>query len=136
MKSQQTPETLIIKADRSFLVLAEQIHHALALVEFYAERYPNISDSLNIKHNDLKSVVKTLGSLPVYLAEVIKRWKTNQPRVLSIIGVEIEILNELVSTLNALEKFLDREGISKDSLDFNKTFEAYKDLASVNREMK
>ena len=70
------------------------------------------------------------------MAEVIKRWKTNQPRVLSIIGVEIEILNELVSTLNALEKFLDREGISKDSLDFNKSFEAYKDLASVNREMK
>ena len=136
MKSTHMSEELINKADKSFLSLALQIQKALAHIDFYIDRFPNISASLAIKHNDLRAVVKTLGSLPVYLAEVIKRWKTNQPRVLSIIGVEIEILNELITTLSVLEHFLEREGIVSDPLNFKESFSAYQDLAEINRKMK
>jgi hypothetical protein len=120
--------------DAAFLSLTQQIDHLLGLIDFFFARYQNSgSYALSQKCNDLEVSLKTLGPLPIQIAEVIKTWKHGKPRVLSSEGVEVNLLNELWITICAVHSILCSEGVDPHPFNYWKAEEAFNDLVLVNR---
>jgi hypothetical protein len=132
---EKTKDSYVKDGDEAFVSLASQIQELLGLIDFYLTRYPPDTLSLIAKHEQLQQAIKSLGTLPYQLAEVIRRWKHDEPRVLSSFGVEIEILNEIIVTIFALTEFFIREGISLDPFNNEKMLKAWRMLLVVNREL-
>lgn len=135
--NQQAKENLIESGDQAFMVLANQIHHLLDLVDFYVLRWPislsESSDGEAIRHEDLKLAVNTLGTLPYQVADQIRRWKHGEPRVLSRLGVELELLNEIWSTIEALTLFFIRADIDLHPFNRQKAQLAFDHLVRMNK---
>jgi hypothetical protein len=126
-------ERLTAQADASFLAFTRQLDHLLNTIDFYFARYPAENLSLDHKHDQLKQVVLALGSLPRRLADVLRLWKHDQPRVLSRLGVELEILNELWIQVDVTQRFFRQEGIDCHPFDTKIAFGAWVDLTRINR---
>ena len=137
MKNTALKDSLIAQGYEAFSSLTQQIHHLLDLVDFYFVRWPATGDAAHdgraLKHEQLKLAVNTLGSLPYQLVEVLRRWKHDEPRVLSRLGVEIQLLNELWCTIEALTLFFIREGLSLDPFNRSKAERAFDDLIQSNK---
>ena len=133
----QLKESLINTSDEAFLSLSQQIHHMLDLIDFFMQRYqPTGSsrhDALAFKHDQLKEMINTLGSLPYQLADVMRRWKHNEPRVLSRSGVELELINEIWVTLEVTMLFFIQHDMDVDPYNHSKTRKAFDELIRVNR---
>jgi hypothetical protein len=129
--------SLLNTGDEAFLSLMQQIQHLLDLIDFYMARWPSTGsakdDGLALKHEDLKLAVNTLGTLPYQLADQLRRWKHEEPRVLSRIGVELELLNEIWSTVEALTLFFIRADIDLHPFNRQKAEQAFQHLVRVNR---
>lgn len=132
---EKTKESYVLEGDEAFVGLASQIQELLSLIDFYLTRFPPDTLSMMAKHEQLQLATRSLGALPHQLAEVIRRWKHDEPRVLSSYGVEIEILNEILVTIYALTEFFTREQISLDTFSQEKMMKAWKMLLVVNREL-
>jgi hypothetical protein len=129
--------SLLNTGDEAFLSMMQQIQHLLDLIDFYMIRWPVTDvakhDGLALKHEDLKLAVNTLGTLPYQLADQLRRWKHEEPRVLSRIGVELELLNEIWSTVEALTLFFIRADIDLNPFNRQKAEQAFQHLVRVNR---
>lgn len=129
--------SLLTTGDEAFLSLMQQIQHLLDLIDFYMVRWPvNLAeknDGLALKHEDLKLAVNTLGTLPYQLADQLRRWKHDEPRVLSRLGIELELLNEIWSTIDALTLFFIRADLDLHPFNRQKAEIAFNHLVRVNR---
>jgi hypothetical protein len=132
----QLKDSLIATGDEAFLALTQQIQHMLDLIDFYMQRYqPTGSakhDGLAFKHEQLKEMINTLGTLPYQLADVIRRWKHNEPRVLSRLGVELELLNEIWATLEVTMLFFIQHDMDLEPYNRSKAEKAFRELVRVN----
>ena len=132
----QLKESLINTGDEAFIALTQQIQHMLDLIDFYMQRYrPTGSskhDGLAFKHDQLKEMINTLGSLPYQLADVIRRWKHNEPRVLSRLGVELGLINEIWATLEVTMLFFIQHDMDLDPYNRSKAEKAVRELSRVN----
>ena len=133
MKNEALRDTLIQQAEGAFFALTEQIDVLFDMVGFYMERYPAGSQSEMIKAKELKVTVENIAEATSQLAEVLKRWKHGEERVLSRVGTELTILNELWANVQALIYFLVSHEISMD--DFNAVIAAgsFQALVKCNR---
>lgn len=131
--------SMLQSGDQAFLSLMQQIHHLLDLVDFYVVRWPidlsKKNDGLALKHEDLKLAVNTLGSLPYQVADQLRRWKHQEPRVLSRLGVELELLNEIWSTIDSLVLFFIRADLDIHPFNRQKAEQAFKELVALNRSL-
>lgn len=136
MKS-ETKQNILSSGETAFLSIVQQIEHLLDLIDFYTVRWPVSSeakdDGLALKHEDLKLAVNTLGSLPYQLADQFRRWKHDEPRILSRVGIEVELLNEIWITIEALILFFVRADIDLHPFNRDKAERAFKELVQVNR---
>ncbi len=132
----QLKESLIATGDEAFLVLTNQIQNMLDLIDFYMHRYQPTGearhDGLAFKHEQLKLMVNTLGSLPYQLADVLRRWKHNEPRVLSRLGVELELINEIWATMEVTMIFFIQHDMDLDPYNRSKAEKAINELRRVN----
>ena len=129
MDSEKLRSEVIAQGDTAFLALAQQVGHLLELAEFYFQRYPEEKSRIQ----QLETAVATLGSVPYQLAEVIRRWKNDEPRVLDRLGVEVSLLNELWITMEATAYFFNAQEISVDPYNQVKAYRAFQDLVRINR---
>lgn len=129
-------ESLINTGDEAFLSLTQQIHHMLDLIDFYMQRYqPDGSsrhDGLVVEHDQLKEMINTLGTLPYQLADVLRRWKHDEPRVLSRLGVELTLINEIWATLEVTMLFFIQHNIDIDPYNRSKAERAFHELVRIN----
>ncbi len=133
MNNAQQKESHIALGDKSFLMLMAIIQSLLDLVDFYMNRFPADTPSGRIKHEQLDLAVKTFGTLPYQLASVIGKWKKGEERLLSQMGVELDLLNELQATIDSTILFLDREQIDTSNVGHAESQEAIATLIRVNR---
>ena len=135
--NEQLKESLINTSDEAFLSLTQQIHHMLDLIDFYMHRYQPTSlskhDGLALEHDQLKEMINTLGTLPYQLADAMRRWKHNEPRVLSRLGVEIGLINEIWITLEVTMIFFIQHDMDVDPYNHGKAKKAFDELIRVNR---
>jgi len=96
---------------------SEMVKHAdiiLDLVDIYIkgkmsnEEFLSRSDSIKIEQ--IENVIFDLASLPNQLSLVVQDWVKNREPAYSQSGIEINILNELVATIEAAMLFFMREG--------------------------
>lgn len=129
-------ESLISTGDEAFLSLTQQIQHMLDIIDFYMQRYqPTGSakhDGLALKHDQLKEMINTLGTLPYQLADVLRRWKQGDPRVLSRLGVELTLINEIWITLEVTTVFFIQHDLDLDPYNRMKAEKAVRELVRVN----
>lgn len=128
----QQKDILVNSGHEAFMSLVQQIDHMLDVIHFYMTRYPPDTISLEHKHEWLKEMINTLGSKPNELSEVIRRWRHQEPRVISRAGVEIGILNEIWITLDVLQGFFDHDRIDVHPYNKLKAKAAFNSLVSVN----
>jgi hypothetical protein len=125
-------DSLLAQADGAFLFLVEGIDDLLNAAQFYAERYPTMTRSDEIKMANLNIATRDLGTLPRAIGGEIQGWKRDDERMLSKIGVETQLLNELYITIEVMMEFFISEGIDlKFSLPQVK--QAYHELVRCNR---
>lgn len=133
MNNIELRESLLTQADTAFFQLAGQINELFDAAQFYIDRYAVITASDKIKATGLNSAIEAMGRLPDALAGEIERWKKGEDRVLSRLGVELEILNELYATVEATMLFLIREDICLERFSLGSVKQAYHELLRCNR---
>ena len=137
MKDTAIKESLIASGDSAFISLTQQIGHLLDVIDTYLLTNPvtpsEIHDGLAIKHEELSMCVTALGTMPRQLADAIRSWKNGSPRVLSRLGLELEVLNEVWLTMSSLTIFFSREGIDLHPYNHLKAEAAFNDLVRVNK---
>lgn len=134
MKPVTLRDSLVYQAEVSFIELTTQLDHLFDLVGFYLDRYPvDGSPGRVLKDIELKETVENLAVLIAQLAEVVAGWKAGSDRVLSRMGTELSILNEIVSNSQALIYFLLSHGIDLEPFDLARATGAYSTLMKCNR---
>lgn len=128
--------SLISTGDEAFLSLTQQIQHMLDVIDFYSQRYQPTGeskhDSLAFEHEQMKPMIETLGSLPYQLADVLRRWKHDEPRILSRLGVQLTLINEIWATLEVVTLFFVLRHIELDPYNRTKAETAVFELQRVN----
>lgn len=132
MNNARLRDTLIFQAENAFLVLSREVDSLLTAAQFFAER-PARTRSDAIKCDNLRRAVLDIAELIARIAQELARWKRQDDRVLSKLGVELQYLNELYVTMEALMLFLIREGIDLCDFSLAETKRAYSDLLRCNR---
>lgn len=137
MKNAELKGSLVSNGEAAFMALTKQIEHLLDLIDFYMRRYPAMDsakhDGLAFKHEQLKLMVNTLGTLPYQVADQIRRWKHDEPRILSRLGVELELLNEIWITMECTMLFFIQSDMSLDPYNRSKALNAFNELIRVNK---
>ena len=131
--NQPLRESLVLEAAAAYFGLMQQIDQLLGLVGFYLDRYPNVTPGDAIRTKELERTVTNLGALPQNLADVIRRWKGAEDRVLSRLGVEVCILNEIWANVQAIVYFIKSNEISLDPFDYDRAAVCFASLIRCNR---
>jgi len=126
-------EALIEQAELAYIDLMGQLDHLFECANFYLQRYPSFTLSEDRKQLELKRTVEELGTLPTQLADVIKKWKTGQPQLLSPHGVEIHLLNEIWVNVQALVYFFISHEIDLYPFRVSRAKVAFQALVQANR---
>ena len=124
---------LITQADGAFMKLAKHINDLLDAADFYCKRYPVVTVSDQMKAKDLSCAVKDLALLLNAVAGEVGRWKKEEDRVISKMGVEIDYLNELYATIEASLLFFLRENIYLENFSLSEVKQAHAELTRCNR---
>lgn len=125
--------TLLESGDEAFISLAREVDLMLDVIHLYILQHPDDTIPMIHRHEDLKEMVTTLAVKLPALANIVRDWKTDAPRVLSRNGVEIEILNEIWITLVALVQYFTQLKFDVSPYDHSKAELAYSNLTRVNR---
>lgn len=129
-------DSLISTGDEAFIALTQQIQHMLDLIDFWMHRYQPTGaakdDAVAFKHEQMKEMINTLGSTPYQLADVLRRWKHDEPRVLSRLGVELTMINEIWATLEVTMLFFIQHDMNLDPYNRSKAEKAIRELTRVN----
>lgn len=115
MKNEALRDELINKAEYGFVMLMTQVDALFDLAGIYLDNHPNDTPSVVLKNRELKTTVDNIAALSGQLAEVIKRFKNGEERVLSRLGTEVYVLNELWANVQALIYFLKSHDIDLES---------------------
>ena len=135
MDKSQLNASLVIQADLAFVGLSQQINHLIDLADRYQRAVPDAKQTLSRSHKclDLSKTFKPMASLLSQLAEVLRRWKQGEPRVLSVLGVEVELLNELWAHCEALTVFFIREDLELHPFNRSKAHYCLMTLLRINK---
>ncbi len=133
MNNAPEKESYIALGDQAFMILMVVIQNLLEVIDFYSAAFDTESPSGKMKQDQLAAALKTFGSVPYQLANIIKRWKTDEERIISKIGVEVDLLNELQITIDTTIDFFERENIDITHLGKLDAKESINTLIRVNR---
>ena len=133
MNNTELRESLLAQAEKAFFQLLDQASALLDAVQVYTTQNPTKTRSDQLKLDQLNVAGVALGNLPGQLSIEIARWKKDEERVLSRLGVEIEILNELYATIEATMLFLIRENIPLGKFSLSVVKQAHVELMRCNR---
>jgi len=126
-------QTLITQAETAFLTLMDQVNILLDTAQqFLALDVPHTFMD-QVAHREVRTAVFDLGSIPPMLAGEITRWKKGESRVLSRQGTELNLLNELYTTMETLMQFFQRHKLNLTGFSLDKTKTAYFELLRCNR---
>lgn len=125
---------LTVDATESFFVLTTQIHNLLDIIEDYLIDGSE-TESETLKKKELSPVIKILGSLPQQLADVVVTWNLGESYILSKKGIEQDILNELLITMETTLIFLEKEEVELSTYNRTATLDALGILIIVNRSL-
>lgn len=128
MQNSQLKDTTIRNAEEFCLVLFDQTFKLLKAIEAAAQLPKNVS----IKPM-LDEAIKPLRSLPYQLSDVVIKWKSGRPQVLSKLGIEVEVLNELMVNLTACFLFFLSRDMDIGEYIQNQALTAYKELLLCNK---
>lgn len=134
MENQALRESLICQADEAFYMIADQCNNLFDAAKYYADGHvlKTQSRSLSIKLKYLNGSVKDLGTLVKGLATEVERWKREEDRVLSRIGIELQFLVEIKANIEASMLFLIREDIPLGDFSLGTVNRAHADLMRCN----
>jgi len=134
-----TPEllrrSLIYRAEEAFISLMTQLDCLFDHTSFYLDRYPMDTISATFKSRELNKTIKNLATLSSQLAEVIKRWKHGEDRLLTKLGTEIAVLNEIYANMMALIYFLTSHEIDLEPFNHDRFRYAFTVLVAANRKL-
>lgn len=136
MQDSPLKTNMIIQAETSVLNLLKQIDYLLTAINHHVHATETAgmkTASEQIVRDNILSVVGQLRSLPYMLGDMVSRWKSNSPQILSRNGVEIEILNETMATLSATFCFMLSRSIDVGEFKHAECEEAYQNLKTCNR---
>lgn len=92
---------------------------------------PSLSDK--IKKRELLVAVYDLGVISKGLAIEVEGWKKGYKPVLSKLGVELQLLNELYATIESTMLFFMRENIELPGFSLDAVKQAYIELRRCNK---
>lgn len=130
--NQTLKNSLFEMGDQAFVSLSQEINYMLDLIDFYLNRYPNYTQRDDLIHKQLEQAILTLGTLPHQLATVLKGFKRAEDRIISRIGVEVDLINEIWLTLECTMMFFIRCNMSLEPYTRWKAEKAFFDLIRVN----
>jgi hypothetical protein len=131
MKNAALKSSLIAQADESFLSLTQQVQYLLDIIDFYTVRYQvDECAKVGVQFNPS---IQTLGSIPYQLAGVVARFRTEEERILSREGVELELINELWCTMETLFLFFIGRDVCVEPYDRQIALKAIETLRISNR---
>lgn len=126
-------DSLINQADDAFFTLADQVNDLLDAAQIYSDNHPVITKSDMVRTSELNTAVKDMGQLLRQVAGEIARWKNEEERVISQMGVELEYLNELRVTIEATLLFFIFQNITLSRFTLDIANRAHADLVRCNR---
>lgn len=124
---------LIGQAEKAFHNLIVQVNILLDSTSTYVNRGPAVSVMDKMKHRELASAVEELGATTKMIGGEVTRWKRAEERVLSRIGVEQNLLNELYANAEPLLWFLIREEVEVTGFSLDLLKSSYSELLRCNR---
>lgn len=124
---------LIGQAEKAFHNLIVQVNILLDSTSTYVSRGPAVSVMDKMKHRELASAVEELGTTTKMIGGEVTRWKRAEERVLSRIGVEQNLLNELYANAEPLLWFLIREEVEVTGFSLDLLKSSYSELLRCNR---
>lgn len=124
---------LIGQAEKAFHNLIVQVNILLDSTSTYVSRGPAVSVMDKMKHRELASAVEELGITTKMIGGEVTRWKRAEERVLSRIGVEQNLLNELYANAKPLLWFLIREEVEVTGFSLDLLKSSYSELLRCNR---
>lgn len=124
---------LIGQAEKAFHNLIVQVNILLDSTSTYVNRGPAVSVMDKMKHRELASAVEELGTTTKMIGGEVTRWKRAEERVLSRIGVEQNLLNELYANAEPLLWFLIREEVEVTGFSLDLLKSSYSELLRCNR---
>lgn len=124
---------LIGQAEKAFHNLIVQDNILLDSTSTYVSRGPAVSVMDKMKHRELASAVEELGTTTKMIGGEVTRWKRAEERVLSRIGVEQNLLNELYANAEPLLWFLIREEVEVTGFSLDLLKSSYSELLRCNR---
>jgi hypothetical protein len=133
MDNTRLRESLIAQADVAFIKLAEQVDDLLDAAQFYCDLYPAITKSDRIKSDGLNLAISEMAQLLRQISLEIERWKREDDRILSRLGVETQYLNELKATMEATMLFFIRQDIPLKNFTLGVVNQAHTELVRCNR---
>ena len=124
---------LIGQAEKAFHNLIVQVNILLDSTSTYVSRGPAVSVMDKMKHRELASAVEELGITTKMIGGEVTRWKRAEERVLSRIGVEQNLLNELYANAEPLLWLLIREEVEVTGFSLDLLKSSYSELLRCNR---
>jgi hypothetical protein len=126
-------EALLRQGDAAFAELNTQLEHLYKQVTFYLDRYPQITKGDEMRTIELSGTIEILERLPAQLGLVLGGLRQGTPRVISRLGVELHILNEIWANIQVLCAFLLSNDIDLEPFDQDRAALAFANLVRVNR---
>ena len=131
--NQQLRESLILQAESAYISLMEQIDNLLGVVGFYLDRYPIVTPGDDIRTKELVETITLLTKLNIELAETFSRIKSGERRIINAVGIELLILNEIWSNIQALVYFVKSQEMSLDPFEYEQAAVHFATLVQANR---
>lgn len=134
MSNQLTRTIVLADAEQAYMILALEVSYLLDAVSAFAD-----AESLKNIHSPkiqwVQDSYRPLASLVTILSEAIVSWKNNRERLLSVQGLEVEVLNEIWVHIESLMILLLREQFPLRPFSPKRAEAAVKKLIEVNKVM-
>lgn len=131
----ETRRALIKSAADAAILLDQQLTKLLDEYDFCIRRYEVKTESDVLRLEDVNETIRSLGVLPLHVANRIDDWSRDKQAELSFEGFEEFVLNEFSIHLYALSVFLQRAHVDLEFLDRESIAGAFITLRSVNKQL-
>lgn len=133
MKNSQLTTNALKLAEDSVIQLLKQIDNLLTALQKHTNTHTikNVTDQIVM--DNIKTSLVSLRSHPYMLSDMVSRWKSGSPQILSKMGMELEVLNETMATLSATFCFLLSRKIAIGDFVFGEVNDSYINLVFCNR---
>lgn len=135
MSDPLTRTIVLADAEQAYMILAVEVSYLLDVISAFADA-ESLKNIHSLKIQWVQDSYRPLASLITTLSEAIVSWKNNRERLLSVQGVEIDVLNEIWVHVESLMILLLREQYPLRPFSPKRAEAAVKKLIEVNRVMK